>query len=478
MKWKRFSLAFTLTHAFLVQYFGINGKKTVNPAIKKGIIHEKLLHSTLLDDYNAEVRPFPAVGHPLIVHFRMGIKQLMELDVKEQVLKLTAFLVFKWHDPQLQWNVSEYGNTSRINFEASSIWTPDVILLNTADETSYAHTDLYKTKAQVESSGLVHWNNIVTWKSSCDLDITWFPVDRQTCNMTFGSWSYSRSKIDLKLIQESKGRKFARSDHFYVTNGVWDIKSVTMSEGRERFSCCPEEFSTITYTLVLKRMSRYYFLYILSPLIGLSFLFLVAYHLPVDDGANRVTYGITVLLSITVYLLVISEKLPEKSTSVPVVGVCFVLNFCLLCLSIVLMAITSMLARRKGPAPQWLIKCRRAMRSSCCQKHEYEFVSKKYEHEDTGSLETVKETIERMHEVRSRPKYSTDEPILPRHSINSISTIGSATSFGHSYEEASWREMMKFMDRIQFFTFLILLTLTPFIVIAVTAIETTTGLAI
>ena len=65
--------------AFLVQYLGINGKKTVNPAIKKGIIHEKLLHSTLLDDYNAEVRPFPAVGHPLIVHFRMGIKQLMEL---------------------------------------------------------------------------------------------------------------------------------------------------------------------------------------------------------------------------------------------------------------------------------------------------------------------------------------------------------------------------------------------------------------
>ena len=47
-----------------------------------------------------------------------------------------------------------------------------------ADRTSNNHLDVFRTRLQVDSGGSVIWNNLVTWKSSCNLDITWFPVDK------------------------------------------------------------------------------------------------------------------------------------------------------------------------------------------------------------------------------------------------------------------------------------------------------------
>ena len=33
------------------------------------------------------------------------------------------------------------------------------------------------------------------FKSSCPIDITWFPFDDQNCEMKFGSWTYNGFKV-------------------------------------------------------------------------------------------------------------------------------------------------------------------------------------------------------------------------------------------------------------------------------------------
>ena len=35
------------------------------------------------------------------------------------------------------------------------------------------------------------------FKSTCQIDITWFPFDDQNCDMKFGSWTYDGSKVFL-----------------------------------------------------------------------------------------------------------------------------------------------------------------------------------------------------------------------------------------------------------------------------------------
>ena len=43
----------------------------------------------------------------------------------------------------------------------------------------------------------MNWLPLGIYKSTCTMDIKWFPFDEQTCPLKFGSWSYDNSKINL-----------------------------------------------------------------------------------------------------------------------------------------------------------------------------------------------------------------------------------------------------------------------------------------
>ena len=40
------------------------------------------------------------------------------------------------------------------------------------------------------------------FKSSCQIDITWFPFDDQECELKFGSWTYQAGALNLSLTAE------------------------------------------------------------------------------------------------------------------------------------------------------------------------------------------------------------------------------------------------------------------------------------
>ena len=48
-----------------------------------------------------------------------------------------------------------------------------------AREEREQYTDIYKSRALVMNNVEIIWNNAVTWRISCGVDIMRFPVDRQ-----------------------------------------------------------------------------------------------------------------------------------------------------------------------------------------------------------------------------------------------------------------------------------------------------------
>ena len=53
------------------------------------------------------------------------------------------------------------------------------------------------TKATVHHSGLVVWQPPTIYKSSCAIDVEYFPYDVQTCILKLGSWTYDGFKVTI-----------------------------------------------------------------------------------------------------------------------------------------------------------------------------------------------------------------------------------------------------------------------------------------
>jgi len=55
----------------------------------------------------------------------------------------------------------------------------------------------------------VLWIPPAIYKSSCTIDVTYFPFDQQECKMKFGSWTFNGDQVELTVLSEgvrTKGR--------------------------------------------------------------------------------------------------------------------------------------------------------------------------------------------------------------------------------------------------------------------------------
>jgi len=57
-----------------------------------------------------------------------------------------------------------------------------------------------QSKAMVGYDGNVFWPPPAKFRSSCKIDITYFPFDDQLCKMKFGSWVYDGFQVKIKQI--------------------------------------------------------------------------------------------------------------------------------------------------------------------------------------------------------------------------------------------------------------------------------------
>ena len=58
-------------------------------------------------------------------------------------------------------------------------------------------TGYMQSKAMVTANGTVFWPPPAKLRSTCKIDITYFPFDDQRCTMKFGSWTYDGFQVNL-----------------------------------------------------------------------------------------------------------------------------------------------------------------------------------------------------------------------------------------------------------------------------------------
>lgn len=56
------------------------------------------------------------------------------------------------------------------------------------------------TKATLKFTGEVYWKPPAIYKSSCEINVEYFPFDEQSCIMKFGSWTYNGAQVITMYI--------------------------------------------------------------------------------------------------------------------------------------------------------------------------------------------------------------------------------------------------------------------------------------
>ena len=62
----------------------------------------------------------------------------------------------------------------------------------------------YKPNVVVFNTGEVLWIPPAIFKSSCTIDVEYFPFDVQECHMKFGSWTFNGDQVTLGWYEGHK----------------------------------------------------------------------------------------------------------------------------------------------------------------------------------------------------------------------------------------------------------------------------------
>lgn len=194
------------------------------------------------------------------------------------------------------------------------------------------------TKATVLHTGLIIWEPPAIYKSACIMDVEFFPFDEQKCAMKFGSWTYDGFEVDLVHVcasdQDSteiilNGMDFSE----FYPNVEWDILSVTAQKNIKMYICCIEPYPDLTFNITMRRKTLFHTVNLILPCIAISFLTVLVFYLP-SDSEEKITLCISVLLSLTVFFLLLTEIIPPTSIVIPLIGKYLLFTMVLVALSI------------------------------------------------------------------------------------------------------------------------------------------------
>ena len=407
------------------------------------------LMTKLLENYSVYARPISSSTDPVVVSFDIKLGKLVKLDIKEQVMIVNTRITMKWNDPNMIWNASDYNGTQYINIPNTLLWTPDILLQNTAVQDSKGKIDVYKAHVQVRNTGVAVWMSPVTVQASCSLDIKWFPFDQQTCELNFGSISYTKTKLKLKFNKQPK--KFSEMKaNFHYSSGNWDMVTMTSELTEETYECCMVPFSIIKYTLKWKRLTAYWLLYLVCPCICLSTMSLFTFLIPAESG-ERTGFGITTVLAMSVYLLVISDKLPEKSDQSPLIGILYVVLFFLMVGVLLSSIITTHLAFKKTRPPGYLRRY---------------FTMQKNANTCSGTT-PITIITNRTTSLNDSMKGNKIECVSRKHSFKlDMSALEAEDKDGTKHQE-EWQEIAAKIDRILFWVLLAMNIIGPSVVLVI-----------
>ncbi|CAF0871202.1 unnamed protein product, partial [Brachionus calyciflorus] len=143
----------------------------------------------------------------------------------------------------------------------------------------------------------------------------------------FGSWTYDGLQVNLIHISQDTKVQNELNDEIPVgidltdfhQSHEWDVMSVPAKRSVVKQSGFNEFYPEITFNIYLSRKTLFYTCNLIIPCVSLTFLTVLTFYLPSESG-EKISLCISILLSLTVFILLPNELIPPTSLVVPLIG--------------------------------------------------------------------------------------------------------------------------------------------------------------
>ncbi|WKX96514.1 hypothetical protein Q1695_012725 [Nippostrongylus brasiliensis] len=338
------------------------------PAVLASFDEYRLLQY-LKENYDHFERPVENSSLPLDVKVRFLLNQILDVDEKNQVMSILAYIDFHWNDYKLRWDPRAFGGVKDVRFAGEAdapfkLWRPDVLLFNSVSE---AFDSTYSSRFIVNYDGEVQQNPPGIFRFICKVDVTYYPFDTQICFLKLGSWTYSGKHINLDFMLTKiigvKGHQIMASSkpygdnpdsysvnesidlQVYLQNGEWDLMNTPGTRVVTVFG--EESYHELYYYIHIRRRTLAYGINLIIPSLVISMMTVLGFTLP-PDACEKVTLETTVLLSVIFFLQMVSSMSPPQSKSVPILAAFFSCCLMVVACSCVFTVLVLCLTHRKA----------------------------------------------------------------------------------------------------------------------------------
>lgn len=310
------------------------------------------LRDLLLTGYDRDIRPPIDQTYAINVSLTLSLVGIQDFDEIMGKFSTIALLVATWEDDRLEWVPSSHNSIASLTVKKKHIWVPEIMLGN-----PYTNIDIGRDAfpLHVFPNGTVVWSFGDVMKTFCSVDLTFYPFDVQICALQFAVWGISYKEIKLVNTLSEVAM------NFYEGNGEWTITGTNANVSILGGS------TIVSFFIKMERESAFVLLNVATPIFILSFINPFAFALPTSSG-ERVSYAVTILLSVSVYLTMVSDTMPKSSNPMSHMTYALIVQFLMSCIMCIFSIYTMYLydiANKKRPIPNYLkVLCRGCCKSS------------------------------------------------------------------------------------------------------------------
>ncbi|XP_062612499.1 neuronal acetylcholine receptor subunit alpha-3-like [Saccostrea cucullata] len=293
--------------------------------------------------YNNNIRPVVNQSVPTQVSVDLLLTGLLGIDEAKQQMGSVGTLIIKWRDEFLSWTPSSYGEAMYFDLPQDLIWKPDLQVFNGL--TDFTNLGGSFMTVRVFSTGDVIWMPYKVFQTKCRIDVTYFPFDRQKCQITMVAWNSDASSVSLTI-----GTNGMQIDED-INDGQWTLSSPKADVRVD------DNQSLITFELMLKRKPKVFVLNIMIPMFFLIVLDVFTFIIPNDSG-EKISYSVAVMLALSIFMTVVTSILPPTSYSTSYLEMYIILILALGTLILIITAISLRIHERgqDREIPFWLQK--------------------------------------------------------------------------------------------------------------------------